>query len=529
VMTALAELTNRYGADQLQDPGRVRSLLSDQLGTDAVRCRRELNLVVSAVEARIPAALLDDMPASLDALADRLAAETGLGHTAAYWAVLAWAAPLGYTGRVTRSAPPFVAAETATTTPPKATTPPTASTMARPARAGQRPRGRIVALAALVVLLLTAVGTLLTTRSQPNRAPSPSSTGGGAGGCPEGGLAIGFFGALTGPNSPQLGINVRNGARLAADQYNAANSACKVELVEFDSQGDPAQAPALAQKAAGDARMIAIVGPVFSGESRVASPIFNETGLPIVTPATNPALAQNGWAVFHRAVANDSTQGPAAAKYIQNTLGGRRIAVIDDNSEYGKGIADLVRQNLGGKVMFSNAIDIAAQDYSSTVNGVKGSGADVVFYGGYYVEGGRLLKQLRDAGVTATFVTDDGAKDEQLIAVAGQAAEGVLITCPCASLAHVKDGAKFRNDYKAAFNAEPGTYSTEGYDAANVILQAINAGMTDRQSINDYLKTVNYQGITKQIKFDTKGEVVDQKIYMYQVTNGTIVPLVDRR
>ncbi|MGH8896182.1 MAG: hypothetical protein ACRDZ4_03950 [Egibacteraceae bacterium] len=89
VMTALAELIDRYGADQLQDPGHVRSLLSDQLGADAVRCRRELNLVVSAAEARIPAALLDDMPASLDALADRVAAETGLGLPAAHWAVLA--------------------------------------------------------------------------------------------------------------------------------------------------------------------------------------------------------------------------------------------------------------------------------------------------------------------------------------------------------------------------------------------------------------------------------------------------------
>ncbi|MGH8897082.1 MAG: hypothetical protein ACRDZ4_08700 [Egibacteraceae bacterium] len=178
VMAALAQLTDRYGADQLQDPGRVRSLLSDQLGAEAVRCRRELNLVLSAAEARTPAALLDDMPVTLDGLASRLAAETGLEHTAAYWAVLAWAAPLGYTGHVTRPAPPFLAAETAPTPPPKATTPPTASTTAPPPEPTQRPRRGIVTLAALAVLLLAAVGTLLTTRNQPNSAPSPSSTGG---------------------------------------------------------------------------------------------------------------------------------------------------------------------------------------------------------------------------------------------------------------------------------------------------------------------------------------------------------------
>ncbi|MGH8902111.1 MAG: branched-chain amino acid ABC transporter substrate-binding protein [Egibacteraceae bacterium] len=380
----------------------------------------------------------------------------------------------------------------------------------------QRPRLRTMVLAYAFVVLAAACG-----------GGGGSTAGGGDGGCPEGGVAIGFFGALTGSNSPQLGINIRDGARLAIDQYNASNPACKVSLVEFDSQGSETQAPGLAQEAIQNQRVVAIVGPAFSAESKNANPIFNEAGLPIVTPsATNPALAQNGWSIFHRAVGNDNAQGPAAAKYIQETLKGEKVAVIDDKTEYGKGIADIVRESLGDLVAFTDSVDRGAQDYSSTVNGVRNAGADVIFYGGYYEEAGRLLKQLRDAGIEATFVSDDGAKDEELVELAGgAAAEGTFLTCPCAPLSEVRNGEEFREAYKEAFNAEPGTYSTEGYDSANVILQAIEEGNIDRPSINQFLDTVNYAGITKQIKFDQTGEVSDQRIFMYQVKNGAIIPV----
>lgn len=380
----------------------------------------------------------------------------------------------------------------------------------------QRPRLRTMVLACAFVVLAAACG---------GGGGGPSA--GGDGGCPEGGVAIGFFGSLTGPNSPQLGINIRDGARLAVDQYNAAGPACKVELVEFDSQGDPAQAPALAQKAVADQRVVAIVGPAFSGESNVANPIFNEAGLPIVTPsATNPKLAQNGWDIFHRAMGNDNAQGSAVAKYIAETLKGKKVTVIDDKSEYGKGIGDIVRQELGSAVTFDDAIDTTAQDYSSTVNGVKGAGVDVIFYAGYYPEAGRLLKQLRDAGVQATFISGDGTRDPQFISVAGpSAAEGAYLSCPCAPLTEVRNGEQFRDAYEKASNSEPGTYSTEGYDSANVILEAIKASKTDRVSINQFLDSVDYAGITKQIKFDETGEVNDQRIFMYQVKNGVITSL----
>src|SRR5262245_16172118 len=185
-----------------------------------------------------------------------------------------------------------------------------------------------------VVLGLTLVAAACGSDNGNNEA----SSGGGGGKCPSG-MKIGFFGALTG-DAANLGINIRNGAELAIDQWNSDNPDCKISLEEFDSQGDPTQAPGLAQKAVEDKNIVAIVGPAFSGESAQANPLFNEAGLPIVTAsATNPDLAKQGQKIFHRALANDAAQGPAVAKYITDQLSGKKVAVIDDASEYGKGLA----------------------------------------------------------------------------------------------------------------------------------------------------------------------------------------------
>ena len=161
-------------------------------------------------------------------------------------------------------------------------------------------------------------------------------------------VSIAFFGALSGDNG-NLGKNIRAGADLAVSEFNTANPDCQVGLVDFDSQGDPAQAPALAQEAIDDASILGIVGPAFSGESKAAIPLFDAAGLAIITPsATNADLNDNNWKVFHRALAGDDKQGPAIATYIQNTLAAAKVGVIDDATEYGKGLADIVRDIVHG-------------------------------------------------------------------------------------------------------------------------------------------------------------------------------------
>nr|WP_284290916.1 branched-chain amino acid ABC transporter substrate-binding protein [Angustibacter aerolatus] len=287
---------------------------------------------------------------------------------------------------------------------------------------------------------------------------------------------------------------MQNGVKLALDQYSAKSPKCKVTLDSIDSQGAPEQAPALAKKAIDDKSVVGIVGPAFSGESKAADPAFNEAGLVTITPsATNPALADNGWKTFFRVLGNDASQGPAAAKYISTVLNAKKVVVVDDASEYGKGLGDIVKSTLGGSVVATDTIQVKQTDFSPTVTKIKAASADAVFFGGYYAEAGLLRKQMTDAGVDATLVVGDGVKDEGFVVAAGEkAAEGTIMTCPC--LPPDKAGGTFYADYKKTFNAEPATYSAEGYDAATILLNGIAAGKTTRADLLSFVKSLRPAG-----------------------------------
>lgn len=378
---------------------------------------------------------------------------------------------------------------------------------------------KLAAPAAAAALLLAACGT-----TGGDDTSSGSSAGSSGGSCPDG-ISIGFFGALTGPNA-NLGVNIDNGVKLAVDQHNKESGACQVKLTPYDSQGDQNQAQGLAQQVVGDSKVVGIVGPAFSGESKVADPIFAEAGIVGITPsATNPNLAENGWKTFFRVLGNDATQGPAAAKFITGTLGKQKVYVVDDSSEYGKGLADIVRKDLGAADVKDNTIQTGQTDFSAVVADVRASGADAVFFGGYYAEGGLLLKQMRDAGLSndqVAFISDDGAKDDGLITAAGaDAANGAYLTCPC--LPPDKAEGSFVQDYTTAYGTAPATYSAEGYDAAKILLDGISEGKVTREDLLSYVKTYDKPGVTKQLKFDDKGEPSSVSVWAYKVDGGKIV------
>lgn len=340
------------------------------------------------------------------------------------------------------------------------------------------------------------------------------------------GLKIAFFGALTG-SAANLGINIEQGVKLAIDRFNAKNAGCQVSLEKEDSQGSADQAPQLAKQAIDDKAIVAIVGPAFSGESKVADPLFSDAGLPTITPsATNPNLAKNGWKTFHRALGNDASQGPGDAAYIQNTVKPKTVGVVDDKSEYGKGLADIVSQTLGSSVVVTDEITAGGTDFTDTVNKLKAKNPDAIFYGGYYAEAGILAKQIRDAGLKGVLVFGDGVLDPGFVKAAGTAAaEGAIMTCPCVPIDKIAAGTAFQTAYKKAFNQDPGTYSPEAFDAANFFLDAIAHGSTDRASINTYIGTNSWQGITKNMKFDATGEIDKSSIQIYASTvkSGQIV------
>jgi branched-chain amino acid transport system substrate-binding protein len=342
-------------------------------------------------------------------------------------------------------------------------------------------------------------------------------------------LSLGFMGALSGPNA-QLGINIQQGAALAIQEWNEENDT-QVELIDYDTAGEPDQAIALAPQAVSDG-VVGIIGPAFSGESAQAVPILEEAALTNISPsATAVDLAENGWEFWHRIVGNDGVQGPGAAQYILDELGAQNVAIVHDASEYGQPLADTVASEVeagGGTIAVNEAIDPEAPDYSSTVNNVNAAGVDAIFYGGYYAEASRLITQLRDGGVEATFVSDDGVLDPQFVEGAGDAAEGSIITCPCnwaSAEAEDADIAAFAEAYEAEFGSPPATYSTEGYDAASLFLAAIEAGNTDSESINEWLETASLDGVSKDISFNEQGELAEATIFLHEITGGEFIPI----
>jgi len=372
-----------------------------------------------------------------------------------------------------------------------------------------------------------AAGMALTLTLSACAGSGSDNSGGGGDGGGASTITIGFMGDLTGENSGIV-IPPRNGAKMAFDEYNATNPKVKIELKEYDSQGKPEQATALVPQAIGQDKITGLIGPAFSGESKAVGAQLDQGKIPSISPsATNPGLAANGWKYWHRVVANDDDQGPGIANFLITALSPKKAFVISDDQEYSVGIADAVKKTFDEKGV-TTATDKFAQtasDYSSSVSKIQSAAPDVIFFGGYYAQGGRLLKQLRDAGVKAPFVSGDGSLDPQLVSAAGPAAaNGAIVGCPCNIPSEDVTGKlkTFYDNYKKKFNTAPAIYATEGYDAATAFIDAVKAGNTTSDKINDFLKTLSFDGISKPIKFKDNGEPEANDIFIYQVVDGAV-------
>jgi len=344
-------------------------------------------------------------------------------------------------------------------------------------------------------------------------------------------VSIGLMGDLTGKNSGIV-IPIKQAAQLAIDAYNATKPKTTIKLIPYDSQAEPAQATNLVKTAIQKDKIVGLIGPAFSGESAATGPVLEEAKIPSISAsATNATLADSGWKYWHRVIANDDVQGAGIGGFLTGGLAAKKVFIISDNSTYGKPLATTVKAAVtkGGGTSAEDAIDPKGSDYSATVNKVKAFAPDAIFYGGYYAEGGNLLKQLREGGVKAKFVSGDGSLDPGLAKGAGAAnAADTYVGCPCLIDPDGTAGPAsktFAAAYQAKFSAPPAIYSAEAYDAASSFIEAVKAGNTTAEKINTFLTTISYAGVSKTIKFLPNGNIDASDVYIYKVT-GDKLPLL---
>jgi branched-chain amino acid transport system substrate-binding protein len=325
---------------------------------------------------------------------------------------------------------------------------------------------------------------------------------------------IGTVGALSGDYA-SIGQPIFQGIEYAVTEVNETGTLpCTIELQSEDSQGDPNQAPPLVRSLVERERLIAVIGPYFSGETLATGRIFSQADIVFVTPsATGASIDDQGFTTFFRAVADDAIQGQVAADYL-GSLGATTIAVVHDNQDYSKGLADAVVAGLGEAVAGPFIIDPQESDYSAVIAEVKDARPQVVFYAGYSPQAAPFLAQLRDAGVQAAFVSDDGAKASTFGDLAGPASEGAQVTCACADPLQIPAAQEFVEGIQATYDRPPGTFAADAYDATRLIVEGLDGldGATPiervRSQILDYLSGVDgYQGITKSYTFGENGQV----------------------
>lgn len=352
---------------------------------------------------------------------------------------------------------------------------------------------------------------------------SPTQSGGGSGGNTGKTYTIAFLGALSG-NNPQLGINEANAVKLAIDQANQSGKLpFTLKYASSDDEGAPDKAPAAAQKLIDDKSVVAVVGPPFSGTTKAAEPKLSEAGLLSVSAsATNPTLTSSGFKTFFRVVPPDDAQGKEAAALLKKYA--QSVYLVDDTSEYGKGLADVIQRELEAQSVkvTREGVSDKTQDYSSVAQKVKNANVQALYYAGYYQGASLFAKSLKAVGYNCLAMSGDGSNDDQFIKGAQAAGEGWVFTCPCADARVDPKAKEFTDAYKAAFNIDPGTYSPEAYDATNAIIQAMSTiqGDITRDKVVEAVKQVDYQGLTKEIKFAPNGEVSGNTIFVYGVDGG---------
>ena len=380
---------------------------------------------------------------------------------------------------------------------------------------------KVLPLAAAVALV-AACGKNEEKRANQAAAPAATSAPAAAAGG-ETVVKIGHAAPLTG-GIAHLGKDNENGARLAVEEANKEGltidgKKIKLELVGEDDAGDPKTGTAVAQKLV-DEHVVAVVGHLNSGVSIPASKIYSDAGIVQISPSsTNPDYTKQGFKTTYRVVATDAQQGPALANYAAKTLGAKTVAIVDDATAYGKGLADEFEKTAkadGVNVVAREATNDKATDFKAILTKIKGKKPDVIMYGGMDATGGPFAKQAKELGITAKIVGGDGVCTDKVAELAGDAIDNIVCSEAGLALSKMEKGADFEKKYQARFNTPVQIYAPFTYDAVNVIIDAMKrANSTDAAKILAAMPATNYNGVIGNIAFDDKGDLKQGSITLY--------------
>ncbi|HSX92238.1 MAG TPA: branched-chain amino acid ABC transporter substrate-binding protein [Hydrogenophaga sp.] len=344
-------------------------------------------------------------------------------------------------------------------------------------------------------------------------------------------VKIGHVGPTSGAIA-HLGKDNENGARMAIEELNAAGltiggGKAKFELLAEDDAADPKQGTAAAQKLV-DAKVNGVIGHLNSGTTIPASQLYNDAGIPQISPsATNPKYTRQGFAGAFRVVADDVHLGGTLGKYAIETLKAKNVAVIDDRTAYGQGVADEFEKGVkaaGGTVVGREFTNDKATDFNAILTTLKAKKPEVVFFGGMDAVAGPMLKQMKQLGIQAKFMGGDGICTSELPKLAGDGMSDEQVYCAEAGGVEGEQKAgmdKFREDFKAKFNADVQVYAPYVYDAVKVMANAmVTAGSADPKVYLPALKASSYNGVTGKIEFDEKGDIKNGALTLMTYKGG---------
>jgi branched-chain amino acid transport system substrate-binding protein len=332
-------------------------------------------------------------------------------------------------------------------------------------------------------------------------------------------VKFGMQGPITG-SSASFGAQLKNGAEQAVADLNAAGGVLgqKAEIQFGDDAADPKQGVSVANKFAADGVKF-VVGAFNSGVTIPSSEVYQENGILQITPAsTNPTVTERKmWNIF-RVCGRDDQQGLVAGDYILKHFKGKKIAVVHDKTTYGKGLADETKKtiNKGGlKEVLYEGVNTGEKDYSALVSKIKQSGADLVYFGGLYTEGGLIVRQMRDQGVKAPLMGGDGITADEFAAVGGPGVEGTLMTY--GPDARKNAAAKQVVDKFRAKNFEPEAYTLYSYAAVQVFAQAAEAAKSvDPKKVAEKMHSgMKFNTVLGDLSFDKKGDITKLDYVMY--------------